>query len=367
MQAQRATYVAQIPVKRQETTKSEKSHTNGPASLIELATAKRYQKDRGENRIIEGEDGVKYVQPKVNHVIYFKGLPKDASEGEALDFFSRVGLVKKDPETLKPMLKLYRDEEGQLKGDGLVTYFREQSVPLALTILHETDLRPGHPIHIEEAKFKLEPGAVVKTSRRRRKRKRDQVSEADDPDAPDGDHSENEGDGGDLETAESDKSKGVEGKKNKTGKPNENASIDPSKVVIAKRKKKLYDQSVELSWEEKEQKHVILRNMFRLADAQADPTFYDELKQEVLEESSKFGHVESVKVMEGSPLGIVAIKFSTGAAAERCIATMNGRKFDEVRITAEYYDGFTNYAVAESEESVAKRDAGWAEWLGDGK
>ena len=40
-----------------------------------------------------------------------------------------------DVRTNKPKAKLYKDEEGNFKGDGLCTYLKVESVQLALTIL----------------------------------------------------------------------------------------------------------------------------------------------------------------------------------------------------------------------------------------
>jgi len=50
-------------------------------------------------------------------------------------------------------------------------------------------------------------------------------------------------------------------------------------------------------------------------------------------------------------------------AAEKCIQVMNGRWFDGRQLVAEFYDGFTNYFVEESEEEKAVRDKEWAKWL----
>jgi HIV Tat-specific factor 1 len=363
---QRAMYMSTAPPKPKEPAKRAALAPGAPASLLELATGNRFQKDHGESRIIEGEDGVKYVQPKVNKTIYVKGLPKDVTEEECVAFFSRAGVLKKDPETRKESLKLYHDEQGQLKGDGLVSYFRPESVAQAFILLHEAPIRPGFPILIEEAKFKLEPGAVVKTSRRRGKRKRNQHDLPQDKDIAEhsGDEATVDSDN-DESKAPADESKASDQKsasKSKASVPNN----DIPKVIIPKKKKKLYNQNEELGWDEKEQKHVILKHMFRPAEAQGDIHFYDELKDSIMEEASKLGHVESIKIFEGSPLGVVALKFATGAAAEKCIAVMNGRKFDDVAIAAEFYDGYTNYVVSENDESVAKRDAGWASWLEEG-
>lgn len=40
-------------------------------------------------------------------------------------------------------IKLYKDEAGNLKGDGVVHYFKEESVPLAINLLDEAEFRLG--------------------------------------------------------------------------------------------------------------------------------------------------------------------------------------------------------------------------------
>lgn len=326
---------------------------------------------------MEGEDGEKYVKAKVAKAIYFKGVPKDISEEEVVAFFSRAGVIKKDPETRQEAIKLYKDEKGEKKGDGMVTFFRPESVSQAFSLLHEANIRPGFPVFIEEAKFKLEPGQIVKTSRRRGKRKRNRSSDdnassnndslletqSDDDNISNSDiEEENEGEG------REEKKKGSKAvSSHLKSLPSHSSSSSISSVIIPKKKKKkLYNQAEELGWEEKEQKHVILKHMFDpLSAASSDISFYDDLKQEILEESKKLGHVESVKVFERSPLGVVAVKFATSSAAIKCIELMNGRFFDNMKIEAEFYDGYSDYTVAEKEEEAKKRDDDWAQWLGD--
>jgi HIV Tat-specific factor 1 len=45
--------------------------------------------------------------------------------------------------TGKKRVKLYYDENGSFKGDALVTYFKPESVPLAIQLLDETELPRG--------------------------------------------------------------------------------------------------------------------------------------------------------------------------------------------------------------------------------
>jgi len=43
----------------------------------------------------------------------------------------------------QPRIKLYKDSEGNLKGDGLVTFLKPESVELCINLLDEADFRIG--------------------------------------------------------------------------------------------------------------------------------------------------------------------------------------------------------------------------------
>ena len=50
------------------------------------------------------------------------------------DYFSKAGLIRINPETLQPAIKIYRNEDGTCKGDGLVSYKMPESVSIAKDI-----------------------------------------------------------------------------------------------------------------------------------------------------------------------------------------------------------------------------------------
>jgi hypothetical protein len=51
-------------------------------------------------------------------------LPHDITEESLADFMQKCGLVEKDLETGKFKIKLYRDANGEVKGDALCTYIK---------------------------------------------------------------------------------------------------------------------------------------------------------------------------------------------------------------------------------------------------
>jgi len=239
--------------------------------------------------------------PQVNENpsdLYVEGLPLDITLPEFVEYFSKVGIIRKDLETGTLKVKLYKTPDGLLKGDGLVCYFKKESVDLAISILDGAEIRPGHPIKVSKAKFVLKPNA-------QRKRKRS-------------------------------------------------------------KKAKTIDQSKELGWEEDGQVHVIIKNMFSPLEATGDPNFFQELREDISAEASKMGLVDKVSVFEHNPEGVVAIKFKSGEGAHKCIEVMNGRFFAGRQLEAFFYDGLTDYNVAEDEETKAERVAQWEKWLEEG-
>ena len=87
--------------------------------------------------------------------VYVSNLPLDISEEEFIEYMSKCGMVEFDSRSKKPKVKLYKDKErNQLKGDGLCSYIKHESVELALTILDGSDFK-GKVISVERAKFEL--------------------------------------------------------------------------------------------------------------------------------------------------------------------------------------------------------------------
>jgi HIV Tat-specific factor 1 len=64
------------------------------------------------------------IAPEQNTKVYVSNLPLDITEDEFAEVMAKCGMVMKDVKTGKLKLKLYRDSNGQMKGDGLCHYIK---------------------------------------------------------------------------------------------------------------------------------------------------------------------------------------------------------------------------------------------------
>ncbi|CAJ0934448.1 unnamed protein product [Ranitomeya imitator] len=89
-----------------------------------------------------------------NTNVYVTGLPPDITNDEFIQIMSKCGIIMRDLQSEEYKIKLYKDKEGNLKGDGLCCYLKKESVQLALKLLDEYEIR-GYKLHVENAKFQL--------------------------------------------------------------------------------------------------------------------------------------------------------------------------------------------------------------------
>ena len=60
---------------------------------------------------------------KTNNV-YVSNMPSDITLEEYTEMMSKAGMIMYDPSTRKPKVKLYTDDQGKNKGDGLCCYIK---------------------------------------------------------------------------------------------------------------------------------------------------------------------------------------------------------------------------------------------------
>ena len=64
-----------------------------------------------------------------------------------------------------------------------------------------------------------------------------------------------------------------------------------------------------------------------------------------------------IRVYQFHPEGVVSIKFKQGEPAQECLKLMNKRFFGGRQLTAELWDGITNYNVKKAQESEEEQAA----------
>ncbi|KZT57743.1 hypothetical protein CALCODRAFT_469346 [Calocera cornea HHB12733] len=234
-----------------------------------------------------------------NTAVYVSGLPGDATMDEIVERFGKFGVLEEDDEG-EPKVKMYEDEQGQFNGTALVVYFKEESVPLAINMLDEAELRIGE-------------GGSMSVQ---------------------------------LPDYDSDKWK------NRKEHKSERRVVDKAKV--SRRLKKMDRKIAE--WDDEDgfgpqlereppappatqPRVVVLKHMFTLDELAQDPSLLLDLKEDVREECEALGHVTNVVLYDKEPDGVMTVKFRDPVSAQACILKMNGRYFDKRRIVAELYKG----------------------------
>ncbi|XP_034168220.2 HIV Tat-specific factor 1 [Pangasianodon hypophthalmus] len=275
--------------------------------VTDLGTTKE-EKKKGEKR--KAEPGWFDIEKEKNTNVYVSGLPPDITPDEFAEIMSKCGIIMRDPMTEEYKIKLYKDSEGNQKGDGLCCYLKRESVALAERLLDEYEVR-GYRLHVEAARFELK--GQYDASKKKKKNK--------------------------------------------------------------EYRKKLQQQQKQLDWRpekkgevrKRHERVVIIQNMFHPTDFEEDPLVLNEYRDDLRSECEKFGEVKKVIIFDRHPDGVASVAFKEPEEADVCVTALNGRWFGGRQLSAQLWDGVTDYQVDETVREREERLKGWSAFLGDEK
>lgn len=249
------------------------------------------------------------LPPEQNTKVYVSNLPDNITEEEFIELMSKCGMIFRDPGSNKLKIKLYAEPDGQLKGDGLCHYIRVESVDLAINLLDGTDVR-GKKIKVQRAKFEMR-----------------------------GDY-------------------------NPTLKPKKKKK---DKEKLKKMQEKLLDWRPEQMRGErsKHERIVIIKNLFTPELFDTEVHLIIDYQRDLREECSKCGTVRKVVIFDRHPEGVAQINMADPEEADLVVQMMDKRFFGKRQLSAELYDGKTNYKINETKEEMDKRLSKWDQFLED--
>ncbi len=242
--------------------------------------------------------------------VYLSNLPEDTTEEELLQFVVKCGMVDLDIRTNKPKLKMYRDAEGNFKGDALCTYVKVESVSLALQIL-DGAMVGKKIVKVERAKFEMKGAKYDPKLKPKKLRKKE-----------------------------------MEALKRKHEKM---FAWEPEKLRGERSKRDAV---------------IVIKNLFDPATFDRKPDLILEYSSHLREHCSKFGTIRKVVVYDKNSEGVAQVFFASPGEADQAIAMIDGRMFFNKRVmTAQTWDGKTKYKVNETDEEEKKRLENWDKFL----
>ncbi|MGH0186749.1 UNVERIFIED_CONTAM: hypothetical protein FKN15_022728 [Acipenser sinensis] len=99
--------------------------------------------------------------------------------------------------------------------------------------------------------------------------------------------------------------------------------------------------------------------------ATEDPLVLNEIREDLRTECEKFGQVKKVLIFDRHPDGVASVAFKEPEEADVCQLALNGRWFGGRKLSAELWDGKTDYQIEETSRERDERLKGWSSFLGD--
>ncbi|KAJ6663318.1 hypothetical protein lerEdw1_010454, partial [Lerista edwardsae] len=252
-----------------------------------------------------------HVEDQKNTNVYVTGLPPDITKDEFVQVMSKCGIIMRDLQTEEPKIKLYKDKEGNLKGDGLCCYLKRESVELALKLLDENEIR-GHKLHVEVAQFQLK--GEYDASKKKKKCK-------------------------DYKKKLSQQQKLLDWRPEKK---EGSVRLRHERVIIIRNMFHPKDfevgkQTSSLCW--------LTRTVVFLSQIWEDPLVLNEIREDLRTECEKFGQVKKVIIFDRHPDGVASVSFKEAEEGDVCKQALNGRWFGGRQLCVEAWDGVTDYQV----------------------
>jgi len=231
---------------------------------------------------------------KKGNWVYISGLPLDTTIDEVKDHFSKVGLISISPFDQQPQIKLYRDDQDQLKGDCSLCYNAKESVEMAINILSGGYIRPSKQITVTRADF--------------------------------------------TQSLNTDK---------EYKRPRGNINEKQIKTVYRAMKQALTWNEDDDSGVSKSNalKIVVLQGVFSPEEFQRIPNYDGIIEKNIAEACSKHGEIDKITLFSKNPKGVVIVKFKTSYAAQECIRALNNFDFHGKLLKVYFWDG-TDFSIA---------------------
>lgn len=147
-------------------------------------------------------------------------------------------------------------------------------------------------------------------------------------------------------------------------------SVNRQKVDLVEKKRIQAENEKRFAWTEEQAasiglKIVVLKHLFTPAQVLDNDKLLKEIEVDVKTEiEATCGKVIKMEMFPEHPEGVIKIKFDNTLSADKCVEVMNGRIFDGRTVTAEFWDGKTNYKkVAEDDKDIKERVNEFGDWL----
>ncbi|KTF91818.1 hypothetical protein cypCar_00027494 [Cyprinus carpio] len=98
---------------------------------------------------------------------------------------------------------------------------------------------------------------------------------------------------------------------------------------------------------------------------QEDPLVLNEYRDDLRTECEKFGQVKKVIIFDRHPDGVASVAFKEPEEADMCQMALNGRWFGGRKLSAQLWDGVTDYQVEETSREREERLKTWSSFLTD--